>query len=315
MRASTAILLVLVAALVATSGVLWRKLENERVRASAAAGSLETAEAPADRVAPALAGSPGPGGAEPRAGGQGDAPDASADYLSDEARYYQNEAYREAQRKSRTLELEEGHIDIAEALGISREKADRLIALLVDQELRYLSTPHPNPRNEEELQARRLENERNQIESDTEIAAVIGELNLSKWHEYQASLPVRHQIRELRLELADGTYPLRADQVEPLIGIIHGEQQRARDQLTEFTAGLTWSEGMEAKLEGYWSAREADLNRAAEDRIRTAAGRILSPDQLEALIVQLRRDREQQQARYARRAAWIEAQRLIEQGN
>jgi hypothetical protein len=264
-------------------------------------------------VAPASAAAPGRAGVEHPEGAPGDSPDGPADYLSDEARYYQNESYREAQRRFRTLELREGHIEITKALGISREKADRLIALLVDQELRYLSTPHPNPRNEEELQARRLEIERNRLESDAEIAAVIGELNLSKWHEYQASLPVRHQVRELRLELADGAHPLREDQVEPLIGIIHGEQRRAQDQLAEFTAGLAWSEGMEAKLEGYWSAREAELNRTAEDRIRTAAGRILSPDQLEALVVRLRHDREMQQARYGKRQAWIEAMRLAKE--
>jgi hypothetical protein len=312
MRRSTVGLLVLVAGLSLTSVMLWRELHHERLRTNSfearpasddrpqESGTAGHSTAPvAGRVAPALA----------------ELEQTRADMLNvmlDESRYYQDETYREAQRRYRLLELKEGHIEITKAMGISRETADQLLALLVNRELSYLSAPHPNPRNEEERQTRRLENERLQLEEDAEIAAVIGELNVEKWHRYQASLPFRHQVRELRLELADGPNPLPEDQVEPLIDVIQTERKKASERLAEFKGGLAWSEGMEAKSSSYLQARRAELDRETDKRILAAAGSFLSRDQLEVLLASMRRDRELQAAASEARRAMIEAHRLMD---
>jgi hypothetical protein len=315
MRASTVILLVLVAALSVTSAILWLRLEDARI----AAGATDTG--PGLRGEPQGPEIPGQSGVlegTEFAADQGRAdlsPDGKVGLADDGYRLYQNESFREAQRKIRKLELMEGHIDMTKVMGISRETADRLLALLVDQEMRYFVAPRPNPRNDAELQARMLETERLRTEQDAEIAGIIGEFNVERWHRYQASLPVRHQVRELRLEMADSGSPLREDQVEPLVEIISSERQRTNDRLAEFQAGLVWSEGMETKSGRYLNARQAELDREADDRIRVAAGRILSRDQLEALIDKMRRDRDLRAARLEARRAAIEASRLVDTGD
>jgi hypothetical protein len=196
------------------------------------------------------------------------------------------------------LELASGHIDLAESLQISQEQADKLIELLVDQELRYADNPKRNPANEEELRERHLRVAESQRANDAELAALLGKQKLAQWKEYQASLQTRHQVERLRTTLSAGPEPLREDQIQPLVAAMYAEQELVKEELSDYTATLTWSGGMEGKSHSRRNERHAQLAAAANDRIRTAAASILSQQQLETLDEMLQRQLDMQNAEY-----------------
>jgi hypothetical protein len=244
----------------------------------------------------------------------GPAGDGQSD-VSDEYRLLKDDTYREAYRKYRVSELARGHVDMTRVLGISRATADRLVALQVDREIEWLSVPRRNPRTEEELQARTLENERGRRDEDAAIGALIGDNNVGKWHAYQDSLRQRHEVRAIDRELALDGAPLRDEQVDALVGVMFAERQRVQDELEQFSAGLPPSGGMKAKMRGYESARQADLERAAEERIRAAAGRLLTPEQLSVFVETRRRWQEMNDAEMAMYRAADDVRRRMGEGN
>ena len=150
-----------------------------------------------------------------------------------ERRLLRDPQYREARRAQRQLELASGHLDVAEVLQISQETANQLLALLVDREIDYLSSPHPNPTNAEEWRIRRREVEEGNRAEDAAVAALLGESKLPKWKEYQATLQTRHQVYQFRGALAGSAEPLREDQMEPLISSIYTERKRLADEMAE----------------------------------------------------------------------------------
>ena len=304
------------ATLAITIVAFWQLWRQERARADALQFAHDVSRKPDPEVPAAasssnrslpVADSAALGGSDVSGAGAGD----SEGYISDEYRLLQDDAYREAYRKHRILELTRGHIDITRVLGIPRASADRLLALQVDRELDYLSVPHRNPRTEEELHARRLEIERRQRDEDAEIGAIIGANNLARWHAYQDSLPLRHEVRAVGRELAlDGT-PLRDEQVDALVEVMLAERRGVHDELAQFAAGLTPSDGMKAKMRGYRDAREAELEHAAEVRIRLAANRILTPEQMSVFVETRGRWQEMSDAEVAMYRAADDARRRI----
>jgi hypothetical protein len=293
-----AFLALLVVALGVASAWLWLALQSEQARVEILEAGVKTSDAtlpgldperpiehPVDR-----------GGVKVAAGDPAKLP--PEDYSAFERRLLKDPSYLEARRRFRQLELAAGHIDLARELGIPESVAQRLIALLVDQELQYLSEPHPNPRNEAERQARQLEISEAEYKADREIAAIIGESKLQAWKDYQASLSVRHQVYRLGATLFAASAPLRQDQVEPLVDAIYAERERAAQELKEYTASLAWSGGMEGKSHTYRNQRRVELRNAADERIHEAAGKILSAKQLQVLDEMLRRERELEEAEF-----------------
>ncbi len=312
MHRSTAILVLATAALAATTLWSWRAFVAERDRADALQSDIEQREPLLPAAALDLAAGIAcemneadvPGSTETK-------PSATKDEIfGRQRRLLQNESYRDARRRVRTLELARGHIDLAKVMGISQQQADRLIALLVDRELQYMDRPQRNPRNEKELQIRHMEIQQSQQEEDDAIAALIGAGNLPKWKQYQSSLPVRHDVYQLGAGLYTQAEPLRAEQIERLTSVIHSERQRVRQQLIEFTESLVWSGGMEGQSHIDRDARQAELTRAADARIHAAASAFLSAKQLEALDDRMRREREMQEAEFQEKRAMIESDRV-----
>ena len=309
MQRSTAILLLVTAVLAATTIWSWRAFVAERARADALQAQVDTEEIPAAAAAPDL--SVGMQNPIYEAGASIDAEAEPAsknpEIFADKRRHLQNAAYRDARRRVRSLQLGRGYIDLTRVLGISQKTADRLLALLVEKELEYLDRPQFNPRNEKELQARQLENQQLRQERNAEIAAVIGAGNLPTWEQYEASLPVRHEVRQLAASVFAPVEPLREDQSEALIRVIHSERQRVMEQLTEFTQSLTWSGGMEGQSHLYRNERHAELAKAANDRIRAESAAFLSTRQLEVLDARLRLDSEVQDAEFEEIRTLLEA--------
>ncbi len=310
MRKSTAIALLMLVGLAGTSIWLWHALVQERARADALQARSEFRESIPTTAAPdssvAL-----PSEARPsEQSGEVEMPPLQQDFAAYERGLLQNESYREARRRFRQLELTSGHLDLAKVLGISQETAQQLLAVLVDRELRYLSQPRPNPRNEEELRIRKQKIQQAEQEQDVEIAALIGQAKLAKWKDYQASLPVRHDVYRLGAKLFAIGEPLREDQIEPLVSAIHSERKRVKQELADYTASLVWTGGMEEKSHAYRNKRHSELTTAADSRIHAAASSILSPKQLGILDDMMRGERELQDARFQEWRAQGEASRI-----
>lgn len=293
MHKQSTILAVAFVASIATSFWLWRLLGAERERADDLQArvvrfeSLRAASTPERPAGPAISSTPLPAGtgdtkvaAKPEHDEQRLMADDWTEY---ERRLLQNPKYREAWRAKRRLELASGHGDLAAVLQISQESADQLMDLLVDRELRYLDKPHPNPANEEELVVRKLEIKEAELALDTELVALLGEAKLANWKEYQASLPTRHQVLQLRAALSTSAEPLREDQMEPLISVMYTEQKQLKAELADFTATLAWTDGMEEQSHLRRNERHAELAIAANKRIHAAAASILSKQQLARL--------------------------------
>jgi len=300
---------------VAASSWLWRELRAERDRADAsqarvlelermqAASMLEIPPvAPADSSsAPASAAVPvrkQETGVEPAPSDAGQKQSTPPDYFGYEARMLRNPKYREARRAHRQMQLASGHLDLAESLQISQEQADRLLDLLVDQELRFADDPRRNPINEEEVQERQLRVRESQRANDAELTALLGESKLAQWKEYQASLQTRHQVQQLRTTLAAGPEPLRGDQIQPLVDAMYAEQKRVKEELAAYTATLAWSGGMDGQSHSRRNERHAQLAAAASERIQTAAESILTQQQLETLDGVLQRQLDMENAKY-----------------
>ncbi len=297
-RKTTTVLWVLVLVFGSTTFWLWRALAEERTRANLLQAQVEEQESLPATVTADFPEMAAPAVKILEKSNEDVQSTEKQDFDAVERRLLLNEHYREARRRFRHLELKSGHIDLAKVMQISPETADRLIGLFVEQELRYLEKAHPNPRNEEELRVRKLKIEQAELEQDAEIAALIGADKLVKWKEYQASLVVRHQVRQFGAKLFAAAEPLREDQIEPLIAAIHAERVRASKVLSEYTASLVWSGGMESKSHAYRNTRQLELAEAANKRIHEKASSILSPSQLTILDDILRRQFELEQAEY-----------------
>ncbi len=310
MNRPTSILVLAMVVCVAASYGLWLELRAERSRShdmrahmlelermQAAATPGGSAAAPADLPPDAAtAAAPVPKDKPIAPLEPASSKPSSSAYFEYEARLLLNPQYREARRAHRRLELAAGHIDLAESLQITQERADRLIDLLVDQELSYASSPLRHADNEEEARQRQLWLAERQREDDAAVAALLGEGKLAKWKEYQASLPTRHQVQQLRTTLSAGPEPLREDQIQPLVEAMYAEQKRVKEELSDYTGTLKWSGGMEGKSHSRRNERHAQLAAAANERIRDAAASILSPPQLETLDEMLQRQLEMQNA-------------------
>ncbi len=303
MRKSTALLLLATAVLAAATFWLWRDRAEMRARSEALQARLDAVER-----RPAAAG-PGVAAVEPTTTGTvGQAePGAEApvteDYGDFERKLLQDPAYREARRRFRQLELMSGHLDLAKALGIPPEKAEQLIALLLERELHYLSENNLNPRDEEERRARQLKNEQAQRDQDAELVALLGVTKFAEWKDYHASLQVRHEVHQLGASLFANGVPLREDQIEPLISAIQAERARVRQELAEYTESLAWSGGAEAKSHRYRDERRVELGREVNEGVHAAASAILSKSQLAVLDDYLRRQLELQDAQFRMREA------------
>lgn len=313
MHRSTNVLLLIIAALAATSIWLRGELLEERDRADSLQARIdEPGGVDADAVpAPAGPTDAVPAGSVAAAAGDDTAQLPKAEDLhADERRLLRNDAYREARRRFRQLELARGHIDLARVLGISQETADRLLAMLVDRELAYSEKPFRNPRNEKEVRQRQMDTLQAQHENDARIAAVIGSANLPRWKEYQASLRERHWVNDMSARMIGEAESLRADQVDQLVAAMYAERRRAEQELSEFSENLTWSDGMEPKSRRYRDERHAELARVAEQRLLAAASSILSAKQLAYLDDRMKRERELEDAEAEQSRAFDEAARI-----
>jgi len=125
-----------------------------------------------------------------------------------------NPAYRAAMREQRKLGMRQMYPDLEAATGLSADQTERLMELLVDQQMGSMENA-PASDSDRQQWLQRLQQQ--QRETENQIAAELGPDGMQKWKDYQASMSARFQVRGLRTQFDAAGVPLREDQVAALV--------------------------------------------------------------------------------------------------
>jgi hypothetical protein len=137
--------------------------------------------------------------------------------------------YREAMRAQERLAMSSRYPDLAEALHLQPEEAEKLMDLLTDQQVAAMGRqptfrPDGTP-DENSIREWQKQMEQQQRDNQAQIASLLGDTQFQEWKDYQNSMGARMQVKQLRDTLGSSD-PLRADQVQPLVAAIAAEQLR-----------------------------------------------------------------------------------------
>jgi hypothetical protein len=231
-----------------------------------------TATARADESQPPLR-SPRPAASLPSAD------QAISAWQSHERQMLRDPAYRAAKLAEYKLRLAQTRADAIRVVDMSADEADRVIALWAERNLRFFErhdfTRSAQPDSPELAERARADGEAEQAE----VRVLLGEKRYADWQRYLASQPIRAEIQQLRAQLSTSGEPLLDDQVDALVDVIHGEQERRDREYQDYLrdTGITDHRG-----------RYLDLERSANRRIHDAAIGRLSTLQIERLDAMLR---------------------------
>lgn len=205
-------------------------------------------------------------------------------------RLLQSPEYMEARRRYREASFADKYPDLTRVLGIKEKTAIRLVELSYEEQLKEtgVSIDRSNLREIE------LEMQQKALESDAAIAALVGDETLQKWKDYQASLWQRHQVRGLRLKLADSPEPLAGDEAELLIRALYEERRRMEEEAKALSGVAEgYSPGGAVILSG---EDTVDFEVASERRAIKVAESVLTPYQSRTFREVVERQRTAQDA-------------------
>jgi hypothetical protein len=172
---------------------------------------------------------------------------------------------------------------LAQALNLSKDDAERMIALLAlqqaENQARYARCYLDSPCEVEKM---------DRYGPDTatqEIANLLGPEGQQKYAQYQTSVAEREAVAQFRTRLGDATH-LRDENAEALIDVLADERQRISEEASQRGTGLTgigngvgmvWVSEAGASADArYESARENSR------RLRARAAEVLTPAQMRA---------------------------------
>jgi hypothetical protein len=199
--------------------------------------------------------------------------------------------YRDAMRMQHKAMLAGSYPDLAEELDLTADELDRFMTLLADQRVRAQENQTMSffdaPPDAAAVQEMQHAAQAWQQTVDQEIAALLGGDKQRAWKEYQSTLGVRHEVKQLRDSLASRGAPLRDDQVKPLQRALAEAQQQ---QMQEWSRNPPRTQLTLAKVNGgdmpsvaaRLDAQEEYLQRQSEhqQRVRDSLASILTPEQL-----------------------------------
>jgi hypothetical protein len=177
-------------------------------------------------------------------------------------------ATRDAMRRQQAAAMHRRYPDLADALGLSRESADRFIELQVDRQMRKIDeslqfAAATGERSSAEMKEAGSRFAAAQRDSDEALAAQFGPDVAQRWKTYQQGLGARMELRSLQLELVDAGMALTPAQRDALVAAMVSEQQ---------AGGPAGSKGLTAE------ARMAQ-SEASYRRLQDTARTVLSANQ------------------------------------
>jgi hypothetical protein len=194
--------------------------------------------------------------------------------------------YRDAMRRQQKIMLPRMYPDLQTALQLSDEQADQLYDVLAEQQLRNMTnrpqfTAAGERPDEAAMRDWQAEQQRMIADRDAEIASVLGDTKAQQWKNYQGSMQVRSQVRELRSSLESAGMPLAADQSERLIAAMAAEQQKSSSDAQSTRNYLRAARDSADRAALFETQIES--TRQQHQRMRAAAAPYLSSQQLNYL--------------------------------
>jgi hypothetical protein len=189
--------------------------------------------------------------------------------MLDRASALHDPATRDALRREQSAAMHRRYPDLAQALGLSRENAERFIDLQVEQQMQKIDeslqfgAAGGGARSSAAMKEAGSRLAAAQRDADQAVAAQFGPEVLQQWKTYQQGLGARMELRGLQLELLDAGMALTTAQRDTLVAAMVREQQ---------AGGLAGSKGLTAE------ARMAQAE-ASYGRLQDAARSVLGADQ------------------------------------
>lgn len=202
--------------------------------------------------------------------------DRRPDWQVKQRRLLKDPRYVEALREQRRLTYRLRRDNAIRLFGVAPQTADALIELDIDDEIQMMALD-PAASGEE----MRKQYDTVQRDHDARVLALLGQDRFDRWQTYMETRGTRMQVDRFRSQL-NGVDALRDDQVEPLITALAAEQKQMRTEVEEYRNSLSW-DGDTTESSNRFHERQLEITRAANKRMLSSAGFILSTSQVKRL--------------------------------
>jgi hypothetical protein len=216
-------------------------------------------------------------------------PDMGAGIREGQRRLLANPEYRKALHARQRLDIETEYRDLPRLLNLSSDQANRLFDLMADQRARLLELQWGWPATQVDGKSLATMTAELRKQNDAERRELLGERDLQQLQEFSASLESRNEVDALRAELARTAEPMREDQFDSLLAVVHAENQRADLELK----GRLGAENPLPPGFNLSSPASVEVANAANRRIVDSAAMLLTPPQLATVKDFYRRQRVQ----------------------
>lgn len=204
-------------------------------------------------------------------------------FMEQQRALFKDPEYVAAFRTQQRMMLSRQYPALAEDLELSPDVEQRLLDVLVDQQLEQMLDADPfDPAGRgqaamEELQRKLAERTR---ANEAAIAQVLGDQGLERWRDYQNTMGARFRAQQLSQALDAVGMPLREDQRRELRHLL---AQHERDMQKEAQTYATRMSQGPMNMQARVKLEEEQLERTERyyERARNAVSGLLSPDQLE----------------------------------
>lgn len=140
----------------------------------------------------------------------------------------------EARRRYEALSFDNRYPNLPRVLNVSKDTALKIVELSYEEQIRRDSLTVDLAKDPDFW----LRQQQKEYESDSAIAALVGEAKLKQWKDYQSSMMERFEVMELRYALMDSNDPLDAEKAESLIRALY-EKRRQYEEETKAKFGAT----------------------------------------------------------------------------
>lgn len=203
-----------------------------------------------------------------------------------------SEAMQKMMRAQLRTNLKRTHADIGEKLGLGKEDTNRLLDLMVDQQMAMMEQGRQARGSNLTPEQRAAAFADQQQKNQTEIIALIGADKAEAYQAYQESMPARQEVDMLSRQLDSNDAGLSKDQRDRMVSALAEERKRVpAPKFSESTSREEYNQAM--------STWQEDYNQRAASR----ASSILNSDQQTAYTEYQQWNKEIRQQFEERRAA------------
>jgi hypothetical protein len=203
-----------------------------------------------------------------------------------------SEAMQKMMRAQLRANIKRMHADIGEKLGLSKDDTNKLIDMMVDQQMAMMERSRQERGSNLTPEQRAAAFTEQQQKNQTDIIALIGADKAGEYQAYQDSMPARQEVDMLSRQLESNDAGLSKEQRDRMVSALSEERKRVpAPKFSESTSREDYDQAM--------STWQEDYNQRAASR----ASSILTNDQQTAYTEYQQWNKEMRQQFEERRAA------------